>query len=62
MVVGVQNLMQQHAQLFKWLEVVETIRAYIAHNIDNSEELCAMLESVEDELILEKLPMKGPGC
>lgn len=36
---GVQNLMWQRAQLFKCLEVVETMRAYIAHNMDNSEEL-----------------------
>lgn len=27
------------------------MRTYITHNMDNSEELCANLESVEDKLI-----------
>ena len=49
-VVGVWNLMQRRALLFKWLEVVETMRAYIAHNMDGSEELRAKLKSVEGEL------------
>lgn len=43
--------MRQHAQLFKWLEVVETMRTYIAHNMGNSEELCAKLKSIEGELV-----------
>ena len=32
------------------MEAVETIRAYIAHNMDSSEELRAKLKSVEGEL------------
>ena len=43
--------MRQRAQLFKRLEATETMRTYITHNMDNSEELCANLESVEDKLI-----------
>ena len=42
--------MQRRALLFKWLEVVETLRAYIAHNMDGSEKLHAKLKSVEGEL------------
>lgn len=42
--------MRQHAQLFKWLEVVETMRTYIAHNMGNSEELRAKLKSIKGEL------------
>lgn len=49
-VVGVWNLMWQRALLFKWLEAVKTMRAYIAHNMDGSEELRAKLKSVEGEL------------
>ena len=50
MVADVRNLMQQHTQLFKWLEAVETMRAYVAHNMDDSEELRAKLKAVEGEL------------
>ncbi|KAL6342662.1 hypothetical protein AAG906_013068 [Vitis piasezkii] len=41
----------EHAQLFKWLEVVETMRTYIAHNMGDSEELRAKLKLVEGELV-----------
>ena len=43
--------MRQRAQLFKRLEATETMRTYITHNMDDSEELCAKLELVEDKLI-----------
>ncbi|RVW99883.1 hypothetical protein CK203_029238 [Vitis vinifera] len=39
-----------HAQLFKWLEVVETMGTYIAHNMGDSEELRAKLKLEEGEL------------
>ena len=43
--------MWQRAQLFKRLEATETMRTYITHNMDDSEELCVKLESVENKLI-----------
>ena len=46
-IADVLNLMRQRALLFKWLEVAETMRAYIAHNMDDSEELQAKLKVVE---------------
>ncbi|RVW27621.1 hypothetical protein CK203_099147 [Vitis vinifera] len=49
-VTDVQNLMRQRALLFKWLEVVKAMRAYIAHNMNDNEELHAKLKAVEGEL------------
>lgn len=60
---GVRNLMRQRALLLKRLEVVETMRAYIAYNIDNSEELCSKLRLVEGELVAaRKVIDKGVSC
>lgn len=42
--------MQQHTLLFKLLEAAETMRAYITHNMDDSEELRARLKSLGAEL------------
>ena len=49
MIVEVWNLMWQWAQLFYRLEAVETLKAYISHNMDDNEELCARLETVKGE-------------
>lgn len=46
-----RNLMRQHALLFKWLEGAKTMRAYIAHNMNDSDELCAKLKSIQSELV-----------
>lgn len=63
MVASVRNLMRQRALLLKWLEVVETMRAYIAYNIDNSEELRSKLRLVKSELVVaRKVIDKGVGC
>ena len=59
-VANASNLMRQHALLFKRLKVVETMRVYIAHNIDDSEELRSKLKSVGDELATaRKVAKKG---
>lgn len=49
MIVGVQNLMWQHIHLFYRLEIVETMKAYIAHNMDKNEDLLASLEMTKSE-------------
>ena len=43
--------MWQRAQLLYQLEVVETIKAYIAHNMDGSEDLHTRLETIESEIV-----------
>nr|CAN72402.1 hypothetical protein VITISV_033808 [Vitis vinifera] len=48
-IVGVQNLMWQHIHLFYRLEIVETMKAYIAHNMDKNEDLLASLEMTKSE-------------
>ncbi|RVW21974.1 hypothetical protein CK203_110257 [Vitis vinifera] len=45
------EIAEVRAQLFKRLEATETMRTYITHNMDDSEELCVKLESVENKLI-----------
>ena len=54
MVANVCNLMQHRAMLFKRLEATKTMRVYIAHNMDDSEELRAKLKSVEDEFAVAR--------
>lgn len=54
MVVDISNLMRQRALLFKQLEVVETMRAYIVHNMDDSEEIRSKLKSVEGKLVVAR--------
>lgn len=62
MVVDVNNMMRQHALLFKPLEVVETMRAYIVHNMDDSEEVHSKLKSVKGELVVaQKSTDEGVG-
>ena len=48
-VTGVQNLMRQRAHLFHRLEAIETMRAYVAHNVDENEDLLANLETTKSE-------------
>lgn len=40
------NLMRQHTLLFKWLEGAKTMRAYIAYNMNDSDELYAKLNLI----------------
>ena len=54
MVANVCNLMQHCAMLFKRLEATKTMRVYIAHNMDDSEEHRAKLKSVEDEFAVAR--------
>ena len=54
MVANVCNLMQHRAMLFKRLEATKTMRVYIAHNMDDNEELRAKLKSVEDEFTVAR--------
>ncbi|RVW92988.1 hypothetical protein CK203_032798 [Vitis vinifera] len=53
-VANVCNLMQHRAMLFKRLEATKTMRVYIAHNMDDNEELRAKLKSVEDEFTVAR--------
>lgn len=52
--------MWQHTQLFYRLEAIETMRAYIDHNMDDSENLHARLETIESEVVVaRKLAEEG---
>lgn len=46
--------MRQRALLFRRLEVVETMRAYIAHHMDSSEDLRSKLKLAESELAVDR--------
>lgn len=48
---GARNLIHQHALLFKLFKATKTMRAYITHNMDNSEELHARLKSLGVKLV-----------
>lgn len=62
MAAGIRNLIREHALLFKWLEAAKTMRAYIAHNMDESEELSSKLKSMESELVIAwKVADEGVG-
>ena len=55
--------MQHRAMLFKRLEATKTMRVYIAHNMDDNEELRAKLKSVEDEFtVARKVVDEGSNC
>ena len=44
------------------MEAVETMKAYISHNMDDNEELCARLEIVKGEAtVARKLAGEGVG-
>ncbi|RVX18164.1 hypothetical protein CK203_003920 [Vitis vinifera] len=49
-VTAIHNLMRQQSLLLKWLEVAESMQVFLTQQIDNSEELCAQLVGVENEL------------
>ena len=52
--------MQERTHLFYRLEAIETMRAYIAHNMDGSEDLHARLKTIESKVIVAlKLAKKG---
>ena len=61
-VVGVYNLMRQRALLFKWLEVTEAMRAYLAQHMDDNEELYSKLKLAKSELTTtRKVAVKEAG-
>ena len=54
--------MQQHTHLFHWLEAIETMMAYVAHNVDENEDLLANLEIVKSETVAaQELAKEGVG-
>lgn len=54
--------MQQRALLFRRLEAVETMRAYIAHHMDSSEDLRSKMKLAESELAADrKVADEGVG-
>ena len=54
--------MRQHAHLFQPLEVTETMRAYVAHNMDMNEDLLASLEMTKSEaVVVQNLSEEGVG-
>lgn len=54
--------MRQHAHLFQPLEVIETMRAYVAHNMDRNEDLLANLEMTKNEaVVVQNLFEEGIG-
>lgn len=46
--------MLQNAQLFKQLEAAKTMRAYIAHNMDDKEELRVGLEAADAQKVIDE--------
>ena len=62
MIAGVRNLMQQHTHLFHRLEAVESMKAYVAHNMDGNEDLLASLKTTKSEAAAaQKLAEEGVG-
>ena len=54
--------MQQHTHLFHRLEAVESMKAYVAHNMDGNEDLLASLETTKSEVAAaQKLAEEGVG-
>lgn len=54
--------MRQRAHLFQPLEVTETMRAYVAHNMDRNEDLLASLEMTRNEaVVVQNLSEEGVG-
>ena len=45
-------MMRQCAQLFKWLEVPEAMRAFISHHPGGIEEMRSKLERIEVDLAI----------
>ena len=46
--------MQECTHLFYRLEAIETMRAYIAHNMDGSEDLHARLKTIESKVVVAR--------
>ena len=44
--------MRQRTHLFHRLEAIETMRAYVAHNVDENEDLLANLEMAKGEVVV----------
>lgn len=62
MIADVRNLIGQRAQLFYRLEAGETMMAYIAHNMDDSEDFRTRLETIESEVVaVQKFVEEGVG-
>lgn len=43
--------MQQHAHIFHRQEAAETMRAYVAHNMDENEDLLSNLETTKSKAV-----------
>ena len=41
--------MRQYTHLFHWLEAIETMRAYVTHNMDEDEDFLASLETTKSK-------------
>ncbi|KAL6340063.1 hypothetical protein AAG906_038898 [Vitis piasezkii] len=62
LIAGVRNLMQQHTHLFHRLEAVESMKEYVAHNMDGNEDFLASLETTKSEAAAaQKLAEEGVG-
>lgn len=61
-IARVHNLIRQRAQLFYWLEVAKTMKAYLAHHMDGSEALIASLEMTKSEVVTaRRIAEEGVG-
>ena len=49
MIARVRNLIWKHTHFFHQLKAAETIRAYVAHNMDGNENLLTSLEMTKSE-------------
>ena len=59
---SVRNLIWKRVMLFKRLEASKTMRAYVAHHMDDSEDLWSKLKLAESELAAaRKVADKGAG-
>ena len=54
--------MWQLAHLFQWLEAAQTMRAYIAHNMDGNKELLADLETIKSKVATTRKLTKKGAC
>ena len=54
--------MRQRTHIFHRLEAIETMRAYVAHNVNENEDLLANLEIVKSETVAtQELAKEGVG-
>lgn len=54
--------MRQRTQLFYQLEATDTMRAYIDHNMDDSEDIHAKLETTESEVVVARKLAEEGAC